>query len=253
MKDAGDIHQECAALVEKYLQTSTARCPDKVRQSLDIIFEALKRYKVNEIALSFNGGKDCQVMLVLLLAALSKCERSHEYEFPAVYVRPKDSFPQVDKFVEDCAKKYQLRILVEERGMKNALAAYLKEEPQVRAIFVGIRRQDPYGDSLKYFQRTDEGWPDFERVHPILEWDYGDIWDFLRTLNISYCSLYDQGYTSLGGVNSTIPNPHLQHENGHHPAYMLEDYSHERLGRLSKAVTCPPLESRDITPSVKER
>lgn len=33
---------------------------------------------------------------------------------------------------------------------------------------------------------TDEGWPEVERVHPILDWSYQDVWTFLR------CSVFNE-------------------------------------------------------------
>lgn len=72
-------------------------------------------------------------------------------------------------------------------------------------------RFDPVGEgadsvrtaALTPFTRTDAGWPDFMRVHPVLDWSYTQIWEFLRepslTLGggpIEWCELYDYGHVS---------------------------------------------------------
>lgn len=72
------------------------------------------------------------------------------------------------------------------------------------------------------------------RVNPILEWTFTDVWGFLRGLGVPYCSLYDDGYTSLGSVHNTFRNPHLANESvpgGYEPAYKLTQCMSERDGR----------------------
>ncbi len=89
------------------------------------------------------------------------------------------------------------------------------------------------------------------RVNPILHWEYGHVWHFLRAFHLPYCSLYDQGYTSLGKNTQTSPNPILlsRRTNPRYwPAYMLSDWSLERAGRVKKEATQPsPLDAECAT------
>lgn len=117
--------------------------------------------------------------------------------------------------------------------IKEAFARFLGENPKIRAVMVGVRRQDPHCAQLHSFDPTDNGWPAFVRVHPILEWHYPDVWRYLRGNSVPYCVLYDRGYTSLGDRSRTLPNPALRIENDRYrPAYLLEDEEEERAGRL---------------------
>jgi len=93
--------------------------------------------------------------------------------------------------------------------MRQALQTYKDHFPRITAILVGTRRTDPHGSKLSYRNMTDPGWPSFERINPIINWSYPDVWAFLRHLNVPYCTLYDQGYTSLGSTFNTFPNPAL--------------------------------------------
>jgi FAD synthetase len=102
---------------------------------------------------------------------------------------PPQTFPEVDTFVTECADSYSLDVHRISLSMKLAFSKYLKNNPTVKAVFVGIRRTDPYGDSLEYFDPTNRGWPDFMRVHPILNWDYYEIWDVLSPLRFVFYGL----------------------------------------------------------------
>lgn len=127
--------------------------------------------------------------------------------------------------------------------MKSAFATYLSSHHEnnpahpIRAIFVGTRRTDPHGQNLTFFDPTDRGWPEFMRIHPVVEWHYAEIWAFIREVEVPYCGVYDEGFTSLGGTEDTRRNPKLRiqssgdGEERYRPAYELVEDEEERLGR----------------------
>ncbi|KAF9084943.1 3'-phosphoadenosine 5'-phosphosulfate sulfotransferase [Mortierella sp. AD031] len=205
-------------------------CWKSVRHGVEVIEEAVRRYGPAGISLSFNGGKDCTVLLHLFVAVLYKIhgtEQQHtppdtpqheqqkpphpqRYPIASIYVTHKNPFGQVERFVDDEIERYNLNLVRIPGPMKKALEEYNLLNEDVKAIMVGTRRDDPHGGPLKPFTPCDPSWPPFMRIHPILDWTYHDIWTFLRAINVPYCGLYDLGYTSLGGRDDTFPNPQLR-------------------------------------------
>ena len=86
----------------------------------------------------------------------------------------------------------------------------LIDTDNTKAIIMGNRRSDPWSRDLEAVCKSSPGWPDFTRVFPILDWSYSDVWAFLRRFELPYCSLYDEGYSSLGERDNTQKNPHLK-------------------------------------------
>lgn len=81
--------------------------------------------------------------------------------------------------------------------MKAAFSEYLESNSAVKAIFVGTRRTDPHGANLTHFDQTDGGWPEFMRIHPVIDWHYQEIWavsDFMLCMstfeNLMFCEVY---------------------------------------------------------------
>lgn len=204
---------------------------------------------LDEVAISYNGGKDCLVMLTLLLTAIHIKYRHNgptadgafhvsDHEMDSIYIKSELPFPELTDFIERSSRQYHLNLFTIQSSLKAGFEHFLKNiNPKVKRIVVGIRFSDPYGSELQYEQPTDHNWPEFIRIHPILHWQYCDVWHFLLCCNIRYCSLYSHGYTSLGGVESTVPNPYLRSKDGYLPAYALQEKSdeRERLGRLKKS------------------
>ncbi|KAI0109745.1 adenine nucleotide alpha hydrolases-like protein [Daldinia grandis] len=258
------------AKVDSFLDTPTEddilnSVKNQIIIARGVIDEALRRYRPEELSLSYNGGKDCLVLLILILASLpssislqpSSSQSSSQSSaaaqpkspsslpFPdrlqALYIRPPLPFAEVDEFVTATSSVYHLDLTTSNQPMKPALTEYLHERPEVKAVFVGTRRTDPHGAALTFFDETDADWPRFMRIHPVIDWHYREVWGFIRALDIPYCPLYDMGYTSLGGIDDTHPNPALKEDgkgfsskvDGQHfrPAYELTEDREERLGR----------------------
>lgn len=203
---------------------------------------------LDHLSLSYNGGKDCLALLILILACLPDLEslpQNGSTDAPAaapstlhsIYIVSKDPFDEVEDFVVRSTEQYHLDLRRYALPMREALDAYLEDRPEVKAIFMGTRRTDPHSDTLGHFSPTDKGWPQFMRVNPVIDWHYADIWAFIRHLKIPYCVLYDRGFTSLGGTSDTLPNPALAIDvsaNLYRPAYELVRDEEERKGRVKK-------------------
>lgn len=222
---------------------------NKVRTSLALLERAIDNHGLEEIAISYNGGKDCLVMLILLMCTIhrkfcmktpnnSTADLPLDYKLDSIFINSEEPFPKLLEFIQSSTHYYHLNPIIIQLSLKEGFEEYLHStNNKVRAIVVGIRYADPYGANLEVEQMTDHDWPSFLRIHPILHWNYVDIWDFLVGCNLDYCEMYDNGYTSLGGINTTTPNPYLKMGNGSYaPAYMLIENAdeRERLGRIKR-------------------
>ncbi|KAI0342452.1 adenine nucleotide alpha hydrolases-like protein [Trametopsis cervina] len=240
-------YTEVAEQVYDFASSKSPLAP-LVKEALQVIEDAIDSFGADHVAISFNGGKDCTVLLHLIAAAMGHRTSTGQQckSIPALYIPVPSPFQSLELFIYDAAKAYHLDIFhclpppesnqqiesVTEpsspasttvrfpehapakakggEGMKGALAVYKERFPHIDAILIGTRRTDPHGAKLGTRNPTDPDWPRFERINPIIDWTYSDVWNFLRTFNVPYCGLYDEGYTSLGSTYNTFPNPALR-------------------------------------------
>ncbi|CAG0884659.1 unnamed protein product [Cyprideis torosa] len=190
-----------------------------------------------EVVLFFNGGKDCTVALHVLHAYLQHHHPEARKNLKVAYIREEAPFPEMQEFISDTTKRYNLKLRVLSGPLRSGLETLLSEDPQIKAGVMGTRFGDPYSESQTEFQPTDSGWPPLMRVNPLLRWSYGEVWEYLRSLSVHYCSLYDRGYSSIGCVARTLRNPKLLQtlpdgRTEYRPAYELTDFHEERAGRI---------------------
>lgn len=227
------LHRSCHnGLTKNVKNMDDAQLKAKFKQSEAIVKQAMSLYSPDEMMLCFNGGKDCTVLLDVLSRHLN-----NSAPLRAVCVKSHDPFEEVEQFIDSSIERYALKLQRYHGALKMTIEQVLAEHPQVRAMFLGCRRSDPGCEKLSEMVLCDNGWPSLMRIFPLLDWNYHDIWNYLRSQKLPYCSLYDQGYTSLGGRSSTRVNPSLlvyDEQLGklvYRPAYELQDDKLERANR----------------------
>lgn len=228
--------------VDDYMEEIINNNEPHIQEAISVITDCLTKYHPESIFLCFNGGKDCTVLLHLLLCVLRYRFPNYTNPITCLYIEHHNPFPEIRTFVNEMAQYYNLDVITERQGIKDSLGNMLEHfEGRLKACLMGTRRTDPFSDHLNLFHMTDAGWPQVMRVSPLLNWHYAQIWQYLRNYQVPYCCLYDQGFTSLGSVVNTIPNPALKYRNicknevTYMPAYKLIDGSLERSGRVTNA------------------
>ncbi|GAM24733.1 hypothetical protein SAMD00019534_079080, partial [Acytostelium subglobosum LB1] len=178
-----------------------------INKSLATINKTFEQYRFDEIALCFNGGKDCVVLLHLIHHVL------------------------VQRHIKNIKNNNNNNNNIDNNNRVNK---DVDDIPQLRTLY--FKANDCFEQVTKFTEECAASWPQFIRVSPILDWDYCNVWKFLKTFNVPYCTLYDEGYTSIGNKGDTVPNPALKDESTGQfsPAHLLRDGTLERSGRQNR-------------------
>lgn len=69
-------------------------------------------------------------------------------------------------------------------------------------------------------------------LNPIIDWEDADVWEFIKTYNIPYCGLYDEGYKRLGCIGCPMANLKAREEEFER----FPTYKHQYLVSFEKMI-----------------
>ena len=182
---------------------------DKVKRSQDILREALERFS-GHIALAWTGGKDSTTTLHLVKELCGG-----QVPIPVLNIDTSVKFKEIYDFRDRIAAEWGLDLRIErnEEALREITIAADKAECCFRlkaeviarsitkygwqALIIGMRWDEhPDRGKDEYFVQYEN--PPHYRVQPILHFSELDVWSYIRSRDVPFCSLYQRGYRSLG-------------------------------------------------------
>eukprot|EP01006_Ploeotia_vitrea_P011310 TRINITY_DN3007_c0_g1_i1.p2 TRINITY_DN3007_c0_g1~~TRINITY_DN3007_c0_g1_i1.p2 ORF type:complete len:227 (+),score=22.85 TRINITY_DN3007_c0_g1_i1:88-768(+) len=209
------------------IHTSESAMNEFVKAAESVIAKALDQFSLAELGVAMNGGKDCCVVVALLQRYLKEDFKKLVF----FYFPDEDPFPELEEFItSECGLLGVPLHRTSTSDYKQGLWE-IHNKTKIKAVFMGTRSSDPYAGKDEFAPCT-AGWPPLVRVFPILHWEYNHVWSYIRKHDVNVCSLYKEGYSSLGSKSLTEKNPLLRlPDGGYRPAWELDDAETERTGR----------------------
>lgn len=191
----------------------------KTKKAKEVIKKTSKKWKPEHVAIAWTGGKDSTVVLDIARKVFDG-----EVPFKVIFNDSTLEFPEIYDFIEKITKKWKLKLITIKHS-KEDLKKYKKavgiqkqmeimrlakinainvtlDKYNFKALVSGIRWDEHRARSKeKYFSSR----ANHMRVHPILQFNFDDIWKYIHQNNVPYVDLYDKGYKSLGETIFTTP------------------------------------------------
>lgn len=225
----------------------------KIAYSIDLLRKsekmALKMDPENGFYLAFSGGKDSQVLYHLAVQCGVKFKaymNLTSVDPPEIIRFVKKNYPDVTLIkprmsIYDMAKK---KGCLPTKNIRWCCAEYKETSGVGKVTLIGIRKEESVRRSKRNeietgdrkFSGTFDQWSEHTEnmvtcvggkdkiiVSPLLYWTERDVWNYLDSIHVPHCKLYDMGYKRIGCILCPMSNYK-------HKIKEIKDYPHVARG-----------------------
>jgi len=178
---------------------------ERLRELCFSAIETLREYEPDDgYFLAFSGGKDSIVIYDLMVK--SGCK------FDAHFSKTSVDPPELLKFIRDNYPDViwhrpdkTMFQLIEKAGFPSRTirfcCKYLKEgQGSNRIVITGIRKAESNARALRNQFETSKQDKSKRFIHIIIEWKDADVWEYIRSMELPYCNLYNEGFKRIGCI-----------------------------------------------------
>ncbi|XP_063975038.1 FAD synthase-like [Diachasmimorpha longicaudata] len=192
-----DAHEKFSVFVE----TCQSEIYKKTVEELRKVYE-----KANEVAICFDGSIESTALLHL--AHVAQMQLGSSSKINLIMFKYEEWLPEVEKFIEAITSRYNLNIIALNQLPQEAAKSLKVSHPDIKILLLGIKSRNKDNGQYHSFARH----PSITSMIikcPLNGWTVDSLWTLARSLSLPYCSLYDKGYTCVGGRKGTKPNVNL--------------------------------------------
>lgn len=177
-----------------------------VEDKVEMAIERIQNFEPSEgYYLAFSGGKDS--VAIKRLADMAGVQYDAHFNMTTVdplevlrFIRDEHPDVSMERPEESMWQLIIRKKMPPTRRVRYCCEALKEGGGRGRVVMTGVRWLESHARKKRQMVEVCFKHSNKRYLHPIIDWADADVWEFIRSEGLPYCSLYDEGFDRIGCV-----------------------------------------------------